>query len=113
MITASLGVLLLPWKLVQSPSGFIFSWLIGYSALLGPIAGVMCVEYLASRFEISEPSLYTKDPRGAYFYSGGYSRPAFVSLAVGTLINIPGFLAQVRARRRGPRAERPRRSARR
>ena len=53
------------------------------------------MEYLISGFELDEASLYTKDPRGAYHYRGGYSRAAFVSLAVGTLINLPGFLAQV------------------
>ena len=27
---------MMPWKLVADPSGYIFTWLVGYSALLGP-----------------------------------------------------------------------------
>ena len=30
------GVLMMPWKLVADPNGYIFVWLIAYSALLGP-----------------------------------------------------------------------------
>src|SRR5258708_21938001 len=40
LITGIIGVLIMPWKLVADPSGYIFTWLIGYSALLGPIGGV-------------------------------------------------------------------------
>jgi len=29
---------MMPWKLLADPSGYIFTWLLGYSALLGPIA---------------------------------------------------------------------------
>jgi NCS1 family nucleobase:cation symporter-1 len=31
------GLLIFPWKLLANASGFIFTWLVGYSALLGPI----------------------------------------------------------------------------
>src|SRR5260221_13437700 len=41
LITGIIGVLIMPWKLVADPSGYIFTWLIGYSALLGPIGGIM------------------------------------------------------------------------
>src|SRR5260221_3907764 len=41
LITGIIGVLIMPWKLVADPSGYIFTWLIGYSALLGPIGGVL------------------------------------------------------------------------
>ena len=41
LITGIIGVLIMPWKLVADPSGYIFTWLIGYSALLGPIGGVI------------------------------------------------------------------------
>ena len=38
--TAGLGIAMFPWKLLESTGGYIFTWLIGYSALLGPIAGI-------------------------------------------------------------------------
>src|ERR1700674_3091419 len=40
-ITGVLGVLMMPWKLLSDFSAYIFGWLVGYSGLLGPIAGVM------------------------------------------------------------------------
>src|SRR5258708_18924758 len=45
LITGIIGVLIMPWKLVADPSGYIFTWLIGYSALLGPIGGILIAGY--------------------------------------------------------------------
>src|SRR5260221_177395 len=45
LITGIIGVLIMPWKLVADPSGYIFTWLIGYSALLGPIGGILISDY--------------------------------------------------------------------
>lgn len=45
LITALMGALIMPWKLIMSTHGFIFTWLIGYSALLGPLAGIFLVDY--------------------------------------------------------------------
>ncbi len=36
LITGIVGILMMPWKLVADPNGYIFTWLIAYSALLGP-----------------------------------------------------------------------------
>src|SRR5262245_40924254 len=44
-ITALVGVLMMPWKLVADPTGYIFTWLIAYTALLGPIGGVLIADY--------------------------------------------------------------------
>ena len=49
LITGIIGVLIMPWKLVADPSGYIFTWLIGYSALLGPIGGIMIADYFVVR----------------------------------------------------------------
>jgi len=45
ILTAVLGILLSPWRLMQLSQGFIFTWLIGCSALLGPVGGIMLVDY--------------------------------------------------------------------
>src|SRR5205085_447397 len=49
LITGVVGIVMMPWKLVADPSGYIFTWLVGYSALLGPIGGIMIADYYVSR----------------------------------------------------------------
>jgi nucleobase:cation symporter-1, NCS1 family len=88
LITGLLGIAMMPWKLMASAGNYIFTWLIGYSALLGPIAGIMVVDYwLVRRTELDVPELYR--PKGIY---AGVNPAAVVALVVGVLPNIPGFL---------------------
>ncbi len=49
LITGVVGILIMPWKLVADPSGYIFTWLVGYSALLGPIGGILIADYFVWR----------------------------------------------------------------
>ncbi|MEI9852458.1 MAG: NCS1 family nucleobase:cation symporter-1 [Sphingomonas sp.] len=94
MITAVAGVLIMPWKLLESTGGYIFVWLIGYSALLGPIAGILIADYwIIRRTRIDVEALYLAD--GAYAYRGGWNPAALLAFAAGVLPNIPGFLATV------------------
>jgi NCS1 family nucleobase:cation symporter-1 len=94
LITAAIGVLMRPWKLYQDPSGYIFTWLIGYSALLGPIAGIMIADYfLWRRCRLVVDDLYRR--RGVYHYAGGFSIVAFAALGLAVLPNLPGFLVRV------------------
>jgi NCS1 family nucleobase:cation symporter-1 len=91
LITAGIGVAILPWKLIASSGGYIFTWLLGYSALLGPIAGVMIADYwLLRRTKLDAAALY--DPAGAYAYRGGWNPAAFAALALGVAPSVPGFL---------------------
>jgi NCS1 family nucleobase:cation symporter-1 len=93
LITAAIGVLIMPWKLLANPDGYIFTWLIGYSALLGPIAGIMIADYFVLRkkhLELDE--LYHAD--GIYRFTGGFSLAALAAFALAVLPNLPGFLAQ-------------------
>lgn len=94
-ITGVIGLLLMPWKLVADPNGYIFTWLIGYSALLGPIGGILIADYFViRRSRLDVDGLY--DPNGPYRYTAGLGIPALLALGVAVLPNIPGFLAQVR-----------------
>ena len=94
LITAALGVLMMPWKLYADPHGYIFTWLIGYSALLGPIAGIMIADYFVRRRrQLDVAALY--DPHGPYAYRRGFHPAAFLALAAGVLPSLPGFLATV------------------
>lgn len=96
IITAFIGILMFPWKLMADPSGYIFTWLIGYGALLGPIAGVMIADYFVVRKkELSVEGLY--DPAGPYAYTNGFSLAGLGAFALAVLPNLPGFLAVVKA----------------
>ena len=91
LITAGLGVAMFPWKLIESTSGYIFTWLIGYSALLGPIGGILIADYyLLRRTRLELEALYQRS--GRYWYRGGYNPVAILALVLGVLPNVPGFL---------------------
>lgn len=94
LVTGVLGILIQPWRLVNDPSGYIFTWLIGYSALLGAIAGVLLADYfLVRRGEFHVAELYKED--GRYAYRGGVNPVAVAALAAGVAPCLPGFLATV------------------
>ncbi|HEY8210580.1 MAG TPA: NCS1 family nucleobase:cation symporter-1 [Myxococcaceae bacterium] len=88
LITGLVGIVMMPWKLLASAGAYIFSWLIGYSALLGPIAGIMIVDYWVLRKrELDVPDLYRTGGRYA-----GVNWLAVGALVIGVAPNIPGFL---------------------
>ena len=90
-ITAGIGIAIFPWKLLESTGAYIFTWLIGYSALLGPIAGIMLVDYYFIRHtELDRDDLFRHG--GRYHYRGGWNPVALLALTVGVLPNLPGFL---------------------
>lgn len=93
MATGIIGILMMPWKLMADPTGYIFTWLIGYSALLGPIAGVLICDYFVlRRMELSLASLYRPGP---YSYVRGFNPKAVAALAAGIAPNVPGFLGTI------------------
>lgn len=80
-----------------------YTWLVGYSALLGPIGGIILADYYlirGTRLSVSE--LYSLSPSGEYYYSGGYNLSALTALAIGILPVVPGFLQKVGASGRIP-----------
>jgi len=90
-ITAGLGIAIMPWKLIESTGGYIFTWLIGYSALLGPIGGIIIADYfLLRKMEFDLEGLYRFD--GPYRFMGGFNPVAIVAFVVAVLPNLPGFL---------------------
>src|SRR5262249_28150141 len=90
-----IGVLMMPWKLVADPNGYIFTWLIAYSALLGPIGGILIADYFVWRKRtLNLADLYRTD--GEYRFTNGFSIVAIVSLVLGALPSLPGFLVQVK-----------------
>jgi len=94
-ITGILGVFILPWKLVADPSGYIFTWLVGYSSLLGPIGGILIVDYFfIRRQQLQVHDLYKT--QGKYTYQKGFNQIALIALLLGILPNVPGFLTTIK-----------------
>jgi NCS1 family nucleobase:cation symporter-1 len=88
LITGVLGIVMMPWKLLASADTYIFNWLVGYSALLGPIAGIMIADYwIVRRCSLEVADLYR--PQGRY---GSVRIAAVVALVLGVAPNLPGFL---------------------
>ncbi|MDR5903530.1 NCS1 family nucleobase:cation symporter-1 [Halomonas icarae] len=91
-ITAGLGIAIMPWKLLETTGAYIFTWLLGYSALLGPLAGIMLADYILLRkTSLSHDDLFKID--GRYSYSGGWNPMAWIALVLAVLPNLPGFLS--------------------
>ncbi len=91
-MTGIIGILIMPWKLIADPNGYIFTWLIAYSSLLGPVGGIMIADY----YFVRKQQLIVDD---LYSYTGIYkhfNKPAIIALLAGILPNFPGFLLQVK-----------------
>ncbi|MDT5294589.1 MAG: nucleobase:cation symporter, family [Acidobacteriota bacterium] len=82
LITGVVGILMQPWRLVADPSGYIFSWLLGYSGGLGSIAGVLIADYwLVRRKSLALGDLYRR--QGVYEYARGWNWRAVVATLAG------------------------------
>jgi NCS1 family nucleobase:cation symporter-1 len=93
-ITGFIGILMQPWKLLADPSGYIFTWLVAYSALLGAVGGILIVDYfLIRRGKLDLPGLFKK--QGPYWYSEGVNVLAVIALVAGIAPCAPGFLGTV------------------
>lgn len=89
-ITAAIGIAMFPWLLINH----IVGWLVAYSALLGPIAGVMLADYyLLRRERLNVGDLFRRG--GIYEGAGGINWAGIGALVIGILPNIPGFLQGV------------------
>src|SRR5579863_3216013 len=90
LITGVVGILMMPWKLISDFSAYIFGWLVGCSALLGPIAGIMiCDYYLVRRRRLEVESLYQRG--GPYEYSRGFNPKAVIALVAGVGVALIGL----------------------
>jgi NCS1 family nucleobase:cation symporter-1 len=93
LITGFLGLAMCPWKLLATPDAYIFGWLIGYSGLLGPVAGIMVSDYfLIRKTELDVNSLYHRE--GAYHYSKGVNPRAIFSLVLGVIVALVGLVVR-------------------
>lgn len=91
VITAGLGIAIMPWKLLASSGDYIFVWLVGYSSLLGPIAGILITDYFLLRKQtLNIDELFSST--GRYSYNKGWNPWALLAFGAAVLPNLPGFL---------------------
>jgi NCS1 family nucleobase:cation symporter-1 len=94
-ITGVIGILIFPWKLIADPTGYIFTWLIAYSSLLGPVGGILIADYYFIRKQqLNVNDLYRHD--GQYGFKNGFNLKAIIALLLGILPNVPGFLVTIK-----------------
>jgi NCS1 family nucleobase:cation symporter-1 len=81
---------MMPWKLMATFGSYIFGWLVGYSGLLGPVAGIMVTDYFFIRGKrLDVDSLYHRG--GPYEYKSGVNPRAIVALVTGVFIALIGL----------------------
>jgi nucleobase:cation symporter-1, NCS1 family len=91
IITCFMGIAFMPWKLLSSYSTFIFNWLGGYAAFLGPVAGIMICDYFVIRHRaLIVDDLYLRG--GAYEYSRGFNWLAVAALLAGAGTALVGLV---------------------
>src|SRR5690242_17567237 len=91
LITGFAGLAMMPWKLLTDFNSYIFGWLVGYSGLLGPIAGVMITDYFFIRkTDLDVPSLYQRN--AMYEYRKGMNPIAMFSLLAGIVVALGGLI---------------------
>lgn len=89
MITGFLGLAMMPWKLMETFGSYIFGWLVGYSGLLGPVAGIMVADYfLVRRTRLDTYSLYRRG--GVHEYRRGLNPVALIALIIGVVVALIG-----------------------
>jgi NCS1 family nucleobase:cation symporter-1 len=93
LITAFLGIAMMPWKLLEDYSAYIFGWLVGYSGFLGPIAGILIADYfLVRKRDLNVKDLYVRG--GEYEYVRGFNPKALVALASGIVVALIGLVVE-------------------
>jgi NCS1 family nucleobase:cation symporter-1 len=91
LITASIGVLMMPWYLYRNAAAYIFTWLIGYSGLMGAIGGILICDYwILRRQQLSLKDLYLEN--GVYSYTNGINWKAIAAMALAIAPVVPGFV---------------------
>src|SRR5438067_8608043 len=91
MITCFVGVAMMPWKLLANHRTFIFGWLGGYAAVLGPVAGIMICDYFVIRRKhLLVDDLYLRG--SVYEYSRGFNWRAIAALIIGSGIALVGLV---------------------
>ncbi|HXX71704.1 MAG TPA: NCS1 family nucleobase:cation symporter-1 [Candidatus Acidoferrum sp.] len=91
LLTCLIGVAMQPWKLLASYGNYVSGWLVGYSGLLGPVAGILICDYFVQRKRmLNTEDLYRRG--GAYEFSGGVNWRAILALGIGSAVAFVGLV---------------------
>jgi NCS1 family nucleobase:cation symporter-1 len=91
LITAVIGILMMPWKLYADAAAYIFTWLIGYSSLMGAVGGILIADYwILRRRHLDLAALFAVN--GRYSYARGINWRAIAALVLAVLPVVPGFV---------------------
>lgn len=91
LITAVIGIVMMPWKLLSDYSAYIFGWLVGYSSFLGPIAGILICDYFLIRKRLlNVKALYSRNED--YEYKNGFNIRAILALTAGVIVALIGLI---------------------
>ena len=94
LITAVIGILMMPWRLYSDAAAYIFTWLLGYSSLMGALGGILIADYwVLRRQRLILADLYRE--QGAYTYRNGVNPRAVAAFVIAILPVIPGFARAV------------------
>ena len=94
LITAVLGIVMMPWKLYSDAAAYIFTWLLGYSSLMGALGGILIADYWVIRKQqLAVDDLFRV--RGRYSYWNGINPRAVVALVLAIAPVVPGFIRAV------------------
>lgn len=87
IITGIVGILIMPWWLLNEISGF----LIFVSGLLGPVLGILVADYfLVRKKKLELAELYKEE--GVYSYGKtGFNKAAMIALLVGVFLALIGY----------------------
>ena len=89
VITGVIGILIMPWWLLDRISNL----LLLVSGFLGPILGVMLADYfIVRRMNLSIPDLFKT--HGAYRFADGFNIAAIVALVIGVAVALIGMKVQ-------------------
>ena len=94
LITAVIGILMMPWKLYSDAAAYIFTWLLGYSSLMGALGGILIADYwVLRRQQLDVNDLFRE--QGRYTYRNGVNPRAVAALVLAILPVVPGFIRAV------------------
>ncbi len=94
LITAVLGIVMMPWKLYSDAAAYIFTWLLGYSSLMGALGGILIADYwIIRRQQLDVDDLFRL--RGRYTYMNGINPRAIIALVLSIAPVVPGFIRAV------------------
>jgi nucleobase:cation symporter-1, NCS1 family len=91
LVTAVIGILMMPWRLYADAAAYIFTWLIGYSSLMGALGGILIADYwIVRRQRLLVDDLFRV--HGAYTYRNGINWRAVAAFGIAILPVVPGFV---------------------